>query len=382
MGRPRRVAGQRARPHVAAGPPRPGHLARRGAPGRGPPAQPAPGGPRPAPLALGPPRRRAARRGPARRVDLRLRRGQPGGALRRHGAGRERGRPRPGLLLHLRLRLLPAPLRRHRGHGDVGRHTRPRREVVDGTAGAVPPPHDGRPARRPRPHHPRRRRHAAPGAPRRGAAARQRPQHARPDGDDRRRTGAVRRRAARVLRLPLPRPGPPVDAAHQGRLLPLSRRERAQRRPGPRPRPPARGPRPRPLPVHRLHRRRRPGPGGLPPVVRSPGRAPDLGAVVARRRGLRAHGRGRARRVQPLGVDERRRAAGPGGGRHAGRRPHLCRGRGLAGAAPRRPAAAAAGPGAQPVRAPRRRRGGSEPPPRACSGGPRGRLRACPASTS
>ena len=38
--------------------------------------------------------------------------GQPGGPLRGHRAGRQRGRVRPGLVLHLRLRLLPAALRR------------------------------------------------------------------------------------------------------------------------------------------------------------------------------------------------------------------------------------------------------------------------------
>ena len=146
-----------------------------------------------------------------------------------------------------------------------------------------------RPARRARPHHPRRRRHAPPGQPGRGPAARQRPQHARPDGDDRRRAGHVRPRAAGVLRLPLPRPGPAVDAAHQGRLLPLPRRERAQRRPGPRPRPPARRPWPRPLPLHRLHGRRRawPWPSSASGSVAWPSRR-DLGAAVARRRGRRS----------------------------------------------------------------------------------------------
>ena len=68
------------------------------------------------------------------------------------------------------------------------------------------------------------------------------------------------------------------------------------------------------------------------------------------------HGRRRARRLQPLGVDQRRRAAGPGGRRRRRRRPHLRRGRDLAGPAPRRRAGAtaAAGPAPQPVRAPRR----------------------------
>ena len=124
------------------------------------------------------------------------------------------------------------------------------------------------------------------------------------------------------------------------------------------------------------------GPGRLPPVVRPPGRARSLGAVVACRRGLGPHGRGRARGVQPLGVDERHRAAGPGGRRRPGRRPHLRRGRGVAGPAPRGAAATASGPAAEPDRAPRHCAPALNrlcAPPR---GGARGRLPACPASTS
>ena len=45
-------------------------------------------------------------------LDLRLRAGQPGGPLRGDRAGRQRRRVRPGLVVHLRLRLLPAALRR------------------------------------------------------------------------------------------------------------------------------------------------------------------------------------------------------------------------------------------------------------------------------
>ena len=71
----------------------------------------------------------AARRDPPGRLDLRLRRGQPGRAVRRHPAGRQRRRARPRVVVHLRLRLLPAALRRHRGDRHVGGHARPGREA-------------------------------------------------------------------------------------------------------------------------------------------------------------------------------------------------------------------------------------------------------------
>ena len=115
-------------------PARPRHLARRGAPGRGARAEPAPRRPRAPALALEPPRRRAAGRHPPGRLDVRLRRGQPDRPLRRHRAGRQRRRARPGLVVHLRLRLLPAPLRHRRGHRHVGGHARPGRALVDRAA--------------------------------------------------------------------------------------------------------------------------------------------------------------------------------------------------------------------------------------------------------
>ena len=106
--------------------------------------------------------------------------------------------------------------------------------------------------------------------------------------------------------------------------------------------------------VDRLHRRRRPRPRRLPAVVRAPGRARDLGPALASRRGHGPHGRGRARRVQPLGLDERRRPAGPGGGCRRRRGAHVRRRRRLAGPAPRRPAAAAGRSPTEPVRPPGR----------------------------
>ena len=90
------------------------------------------------------------------------------------------------------------------------------------------------------------------------------------------------------------------------------------------------------------------------------------------------HGRGGARGVEPLGVDEHARPAGPGGGRRGGRWPHLRRGRRLAGPTPRRAAAPAGTPRRVARRLPRRlnrRRARWRRPPRA-------RLLACPASTS
>ncbi len=62
--------------------------------------------------------------------------------------------------------------------------------------------------------------------------ARHRSQHSGGNGDHRRSAGHVRPRAARLLRIPLLRARPAVDAAHQGGLLLVPRRERAQRRPG------------------------------------------------------------------------------------------------------------------------------------------------------
>ena len=143
VGRPRRLAGQRR------GAPVPARPARASGTSLGVVLQgvaldpePAPRRPRAAALALEPPRRRAARRGPPRRVDLRLRGGQPDRPLRRHHPGRQRGRARPGVVVHLRLRLLPAALRHHRGDRHVGGHARPGRALVDRAADRLPPPHD------------------------------------------------------------------------------------------------------------------------------------------------------------------------------------------------------------------------------------------------
>ena len=130
--------------------------------------------------------------------------------------------------------------------------------------------------------------------------------------------GDVRPRAARLLHLPLLRPRAAVDAADQGRLLPLPGGERAQRRRWP------------------SCSSTRSGCAASPCRSRSPTPSPRCLAlavfhqwfgrlaeretwapVVARRRGLDPDGRRRARGVQPLGVDQRRRAAGPGGRRRS-----------------------------------------------------------------
>ena len=182
LGRTGRRPGQRRGAPLPAGPARPGHLARCGAPGRGPHSQPAPIQSRAAALALESPRRRAARRGPARRMDLRLRPGQPDRPLRRHRAGRQRPRPRSGVLVYVRLRLLPASLRRRRRHGHVRGHARPGPALVDGAAGGVLASHERRAPGDPGSHHPVRRRHAPPGPSRSGPPAGIRPQHAGPDG--------------------------------------------------------------------------------------------------------------------------------------------------------------------------------------------------------
>ena len=83
------------------------------------------------------------------------------------------------------------------------------------------------------------------------------------------------------------------------------------------------------------------GPGGLPPVVRAPGRPRHMGAAVARRRRQRPHGRRRAGGLQPLGVDHHRGPRGARRRRDGGGRAHLRRrGRPL-GSAPRRPSPSA-----------------------------------------
>ena len=84
---------------------------------------------------------------------------------------------------------------------------------------------------------------------------RHRAQHAGGDGHHRRRAGHVRPRTARLLRVPLLRARAAVDAAHQGGVLLVPRRERAQRRPGSGAGAPARSPRPGAQPLHRVHRR-------------------------------------------------------------------------------------------------------------------------------
>ncbi len=198
LGRARRLAGRGgAAPHPARAA-RAGHLARRRPPGRGADPQPAPGRPRAAALALEPARRGPARRDPAGRLDVRLRAGQPDRSVRRHHPGRQRGRPRPGVLVHLRLRLLPAALRHRRRDRDVGRDARPGAAVVHRAPGRVPAPHDRRPARRTGAHHPLGRGHPASGQALGRPAARQRSQHPGRDGDDRRGAGHVRPRACRA----------------------------------------------------------------------------------------------------------------------------------------------------------------------------------------
>ncbi len=100
----------------------------------------------------------------------------------------------------------------------------------------------------------------------------------------------------------------------------------------------------------------------LPPVVRPPGRARDLGAAGPRRHRLRAHGHRRPRGVQPLGIHHDPRTAGPGRRLRGRRRPDLRRRRDLAGPAPRRAPAPAVPPG-------RSRRSCPTPGPRSCRSG-------------
>ena len=147
-----------------------------------------------------------------------------------------------------------------------------------------------------------------------------------------------------------------VENGHQGRLLPLPGGERAQHRPGRAPGPPARRARPRPFAVDRLHGGGGARPGRLPPVVRAPGRARDLGAARPRAHRLRAHGRGGAGRVQPLGVHHHPRVVGPGGRVRGRRGPDVLGGRRLAGPAPRHPPASPTGGAARPQPARRARR--------------------------
>ena len=162
--------------------------------------EPAQRRPRAAALELEPARRRAARRDPAGRLDVRLRPGQPDRALRRDHPRRQRGRARPGVLVHLRLRLLPAALRHRRGDRHVGRHTGPGAAVVHRAPDRVPETHDGGPPRRPGSHHPGGGRHAAPGPAGRGPAARERSQH------------PGRRRRPPVPRWPCSRSASPASA--------------------------------------------------------------------------------------------------------------------------------------------------------------------------
>ena len=124
-------------------------------------------------------------------------------------------------------------------------------------------------------------------------------------------------------------------------------------------RPPSRRTRPRPLAVHRLHRVGVAGPRRLPPVVRASRRARLVGAAGPRPHRLRAHGRGRSRGVEPLGVDQRGRPAGPCRRIRRRRQPDLRRGGDLAGPAPRRAAATPV----RPIRPGRPTRPAAVPPP-------------------
>ena len=202
------------------------------------------------------------------------------------------------------------------------------------------------------------------------------PQHARPDGDRGCRPGHVRPGSPGLLHLPLHGARPPVDAADQGRVLPLPARERPQRGPGPGPGPPARRAGPRPVPLDRLHGGGRGGMGHLPAVVRPAGRTGILGPPAPRRRGVRPHGPRGPDRLEPLGLDQDQRPVRPGGLRRAGRRRHLRGRHRVAGTAQRR--TPAAGP---PRRTPADR---WAPPPRPSTSreAARGRLPGCPGSTS
>ena len=113
----------------------------------------------------------------------------------------------------------------------------------------------------------------------------------------------------------------------------------SEHRSGPPPRPPPRRARPRPLAVHRLHSVGLAGPRRLPPVVRASRRAGLVGTAGPRPHRQRAHGRGRPGGVEPLGVDQLRRLAGPCGRIRRCRRPDLRCGGDLVGPAPRRAAA-------------------------------------------
>ncbi len=106
---------------------------------------------------------------------------------------------------------------------------------------------------------------------------------------------------------------------------------------GARPRPPARRARPRAVTVDRLHRLRAPGAGRLLPVVRAPGRARDVGAARARPAGVGSDGGCRARRVQPVGIDQFLGSAGPRRGLRHRWRPDVRRRHHLARPAPRHP---------------------------------------------
>ena len=123
-------------------------------------------------LALEPAGRRVAHGGAAQRVDLRLRAGQPDLPVRGHHPGRHRLGPRPGFVLHLRLRLPADALRHCGGDHHVGGHPRSGGEVVHRADGGVRHPAGRRPALHARPHRPGRRRHVAAGQAGGGAAAR------------------------------------------------------------------------------------------------------------------------------------------------------------------------------------------------------------------
>ena len=113
-----------------------------------------------------------------------------------------------------------------------------------------------------------------------------------------------------LLLLPLHRADPPVDAAHQGGLLPVPGGERPQHRPGRRPGPFPRRARPGPVPVGGLLGQRPGGGGRAAPVVRAPRDAPHVGSAPARRRGHGGHGHRRPRGLQPLGCHQHPRPPG------------------------------------------------------------------------
>ncbi|CAA9236035.1 MAG: hypothetical protein AVDCRST_MAG50-1340, partial [uncultured Acidimicrobiales bacterium] len=237
-----------------------------------------------------PPPGRAQRR-PAHRVDARLRPHQPALAARRAHPRQPRAGRRLGV--HRRLHLLPAAAR---ARGRVADDDARPRAVLRSAAGR-PPDLPGPLLHRRSPDGAR----DPPGGHRvRGAGPADRvgPAGARGaqrelGGADRRHPRRLRRRAVRVLDLPVRAPRVLRAARHEDPVRPERRRERAQRPPRARLHRAVRHPGPGRRVRHRLHRRRRRRPRGAPAAGGFARRTPR--GALRRQGGHRLHRHGRRR---------------------------------------------------------------------------------------